>query len=126
MGNQILGLVLAIIAGCGSSIVVGLATRPKTRAEAGQVKASGEVLISADARAWAERFAQETTAAKLEAADCRRRLDELEVRFDAAIEVIRDQTREIVGLGGHPKPYPRELIPPLGPFGPAPPAANTG
>jgi hypothetical protein len=119
-GAQILTLFLAVVAACGASLVTGLLTRPKTKAEAEGIAVTGEVAISGDARAWAKQFAERAATADAraqraedKAEEIERRCDDLENKFGLLVTYTRSLQGEITTLGGHPSPPPTALIPPL-------------
>lgn len=119
--DQIVTVIVAVIAACGAALVTGLVTRPKLRAEAGAAEAGGQVAISGDAREWAREFALRATAADQRAsqaeakvADVERRCDELDDKFRALVIYTQRLQREVVHLGGHPIPPPVILTADLG------------
>lgn len=113
--SPILTLVLALIGAVGASVATGLLTRPQMKANAGAQKATGEVALSSDARAWAETFRKEAadakaeaaaakaeaTAARAEAADCEERMDALDDRFHSLLALTRDALRLLRALDEH-------------------------
>lgn len=135
--DQILALLVAIVGGVGASLVTGMLSRPKVKAEAGSLHATGETTISGDARAWAAQFAEQAKAAgeraeksdaKAKAAELRaeraeekaddvsERLDSLEVKLIAFVNYTTQLQGEIRRLNGYPPSPPAALIPPLVPL----------
>lgn len=119
--DQIVTLIVAVVAACGAAMVTGLLTRPKVKAEAGAAEAGGQVAISGDAREWAREFALRATAADQRAqnaeakvADVERRCDELDDKFRALVVYTQQLQGEVVRLGGHPPKPPTILTAVLG------------
>lgn len=119
--DQIITIIVAVVAACGAAMVTGLMTRPKVRAEAGAAEAGGQVAISGDAREWAREFALRATAADQRAqnaeakvADVERRCDELDEKFRALVVYTQQLQGEVVRLGGHPAKPPAILTAVLG------------
>lgn len=88
--DQIVTLLVAVMAGAGASLVTGFFGMPQMRAGAKSTKATGEVSISGDAREWAKTFADRADrsdaralAAEQDAAEVKEKLEECEDRCDA-------------------------------------------
>lgn len=56
MNSAVLAAIISAAVAVISSLVVAVASRPKTRAETDQLKAAASVSVSADAREWAQTF----------------------------------------------------------------------
>lgn len=76
--DQILTLLLAIVAASGTSLITGMFGRPRLRAEAGKFKSDGEVAVSGDAREWAKQFALQAQTAETRAGRAEERADAVE------------------------------------------------
>lgn len=126
--EQVVAIIIAVIAAVGTSLVTGILARPRTRAEARATDASGEVSVSGDAREWARDFAvradkaeeranvaERRADAASERADlASRRCDDLERKIDLLVDYTGVLQRAITEATGRPAPRPpRALIPPL-------------
>lgn len=125
--EQIVTLLLAIVAASGTSIVTGLFGMPKLRAESKATQTGGEVAISGDAREWAKTFADraekaEDRADKAEARAERAeehaeqldtRCDELEAKLLRLAAYTRSLQAEMTTHGWTPPEPPPDLRPPL-------------
>lgn len=86
--------ILAIFAGAGGSAIAAYFAKPKTKAEADQLNAAASVSLSADARAWAQTFADAARAAETRADAAEHRADEAEAKAEEA-------DRKAVAAGRH-------------------------
>lgn len=114
--DQIVTILIALIAACGATFITGIISRPKVKAEAQAATAGGQVAISGDAREWAKAFADRAAQADVRAtraeekvAEVERRCDALDDKFRALVLYTQRLQREVVNLGGTPLPPPAIL-----------------
>lgn len=101
--------ILALFGGAGASLIAGWLAKPKTKAEAQQLQAAGEVALSGEAREWARQFAGRTSHAEERAERAEGRVDELEaalIECYGYVRQLRDHYRE---RGETPPPLPVRL-----------------
>lgn len=112
--DQVITVILAVIAAVGASLVTGILARPKTIAEARATDASGQVALSGDSRAWAQQAIDRADRAEARADKADERCDVIERKMALLVQYTRVLQDEITQITGKPgPPPPAELVPPL-------------
>lgn len=116
LSQIVITCLVGIFGGAGGSLISGLLSKPKTRAEADQLQTAASVSVSAEAREWARDFATRAERAeqRAEHAEARadlaeERVDELEGNLIECYGYVRQLREQVRQLGKQPPPLPARL-----------------